>query len=224
MPASPAATAGATPVGVVEPLPRLPSRRPPARGEQRRAALLSALEEQLRARPLAEVSVGSIAEAAGLGRSAFYFYFPTKEAAVAELLSELFDEMLGGAGDFLGHVGEPRDAVRSGLARVLAAWEEHRLLMRAMLDARDRDPAVRELWDRWLERFVEPLAVIVAEQRGGAATPGPDVRELVRALIAMNERLMERYVRGPADDTDATMLCDTLAHVWLASIYTGVTA
>jgi AcrR family transcriptional regulator len=185
-------------------------------------ALLSALEEQLQTRPLADVSVGAIAEAAGLGRSAFYFYFPTKEAAVAELLGELFDEMLGGAGDFLGQVGEPPEAVRRGLARVLEAWGEHRLLMRAMLDARDRDPAVRELWDRWLDRFVEPVAAIVAAQRAGV--PGPDAADLVRALIAMNERLLERYVRGPEDATVAAALCDTLVHVWQSAIYTGVTA
>ena len=56
-----------------------------ARGEHRRAALLHALEAQLQERALADISVASITREAGVARSAFYFYFPSKNAAVAEL-------------------------------------------------------------------------------------------------------------------------------------------
>ena len=60
------------------PSDRLFDRRPAARGDRRREDLLEALETQLRTRSLTEVSVAELTEAAGVTRSAFYFYFDSK--------------------------------------------------------------------------------------------------------------------------------------------------
>ncbi|MCW3010456.1 MAG: hypothetical protein JWO90_860, partial [Solirubrobacterales bacterium] len=152
-------------------LPTLAPRRPEPKGEVRRAALLAALEELLRERPLAAVGVSEVSAKAGLTRSAFYFYFPGKEAAVTELLHGVFEEMLGGARTWMNGEGDPRDGLGTALEGTVRLWREHRHLILAMLDARDGDPAVRALWDWWIERFVPPLGSAVEGVRAGGGAP-----------------------------------------------------
>jgi AcrR family transcriptional regulator len=205
------------------PLPTLPGRRAEPRGEVRRTALLIALEELLRERPLADVGIAEIASAAGLKRSAFYFYFPSKEAAVTELLHGIFDEMLAGAQAWLSGQGDPQDSLHSALAGTAARWGEHRHLLLAMLDARDGDGDVRTLWDSWIELFVAPLAgAVEAERAAGHAPPGPAAPLLVRLLLGMNERAFERSARADAGAEETAELVAALASTWAAAIYGGV--
>jgi AcrR family transcriptional regulator len=203
-------------------LPALPARRPEPRGEVRRAALLTALEELLRDRRLADVGVTEITRAAGVTRSAFYFYFPSKEAAVTELLRAVFDEMLEGARGWLDGGGddETRVNLQAALAGTAMHWRAHRHLMLGMLDARDTDPAVRELWESWIELFVGPLAAIVeAERAQGRAPAGTEAALIVRLLLGMNERALERNVRADADEHETEVLVEALTMTWLATIY-----
>lgn len=205
-------------------LPTLEPRRAEPRGEIRRAALLDALETLLRERPLHEVSIGQIATKAGVKRSAFYFYFPSKEAAVTELLRDVFAEMISGAQGWIEGEGDPRDSLRTALEGTIRLWRAHRHLILAMLDARD-DPAVRELWDSWIEMFVVPLAQAVERDRARerAATDGPPPATLIRLLLGMNERALEHHVRRGEDEAQAAELATALTQTWLRAIY-GTTA
>jgi AcrR family transcriptional regulator len=200
-------------------LPTLPGRRPEPRGEVRRAELLAALEQLLRERPLGALSIGEISRAAGLGRSAFYFYFPSKEAAVTELLRGIFEGMLDGARAWIDGRGEPRDSLRLALEGTATLWRAHRHLLLGMLDARG-DATVQELWDSWIERFVEPLAGAVdAEREAGRAPAGTPSPVLIRLLLGMNERALEHNVRRDAGEDETRELVDALTSAWLAAIY-----
>ena len=48
-------------------------RRPPARGDQRRSALLRSLDEHLQESSLESINIADISRRAGVTRSAFYF-------------------------------------------------------------------------------------------------------------------------------------------------------
>jgi AcrR family transcriptional regulator len=206
--------AGATP------LPRLPERRRRPVGEERRQALLVATERLLHERPLAEVSVGDIASAAGVTRSGFYFYYPNKAAVVTELLGDVFAEMVEGAGDFIRGAGDPAESVRAAMASTWTLWHGHQGVILAMLDARGTDPAVRELWDAWLDRFVEPLTEGIRRQRdSGHALPGPDAADLVRVLLSANERTFERLSRADGTPDEVRRVIDALSAVWSGAIY-----
>lgn len=206
-------------------LPGLPERRGPTKGERRRESLLAALAGLLEERPLAEIGVGDITERAGVGRSAFYFYFASKEAAVTEVLRGLADEILGDAKAFLaGDADDPADAVREALAGTARAWVAHRHLVLAMLDAAAGDDEVRALWEQWMDVFRVPLTQRIAdEQETGRATTAADPERLADVLLSMNERSLERHLRDepshPASTTDAVV--DALTAVWLTTIYGG---
>ncbi|MCK9247499.1 MAG: TetR/AcrR family transcriptional regulator [Solirubrobacteraceae bacterium] len=201
-------------------LPALQSRRTEPKGEVRRAALLEALETLLQERDLAKISVGQIASRAGLTRSAFYFYFSSKEAAVTELLREVWAGMVDGAQKWNEGTDDPRAALGDALRGTTELWRRHRRLILALLDAQG-DPAVRELYDSWIELFVEPLAgtVDAERRRGRAPQDGPPADMLVRLLLGMNERALERHVRRDEDEAQAAALAEAITQTWLLAIY-----
>jgi AcrR family transcriptional regulator len=200
--------------------PRLAERRKPYRGEARRAAILRALEDLLQERSLDQISVADISEAAGVKRNTFYFYFANKSVAVAALLSELFSEMFAGAIPFIEHDQDRERSVRLAIDNTVASWEKHHLLFRAVLDASHSDNKVREFWNEWLARFVDPVAATIdAERSEGRAAPGPDAITLATALTQMNVQLLDRFGRTGFTAEDTELARETLFHIWFRAIY-----
>jgi AcrR family transcriptional regulator len=190
-------------------------RRPQPRGEQRRDRLLQALEEQLQLHPFADVSIARVADAAGLGRSAFYFYFGSKHDAVTQLLGDVFEEEIARVGEILDGAGDQRENIGDGLAFIVKSWRERRTLLLAMLDARDGDAEARLIWEHWLERYEEFATEYISR---AAAIDVPKSRALAHALIAMNERALERHLRSGADRDSADELLGALVHIWQTSL------
>jgi AcrR family transcriptional regulator len=190
-------------------------RRPQPRGEQRRVRLLQALEQQLQLQRFADVSIADVADAAGLGRSAFYFYFSSKHDAVTQLLGDVFEEEIAGVGEILYGAGEPRENIDDGIAFVVRSWRERRTLLLAMFDARDGDAEARLIWEHWLGRYEEFAADYITRT---AAIDVPKSRVLAHVLIAMNEGALERHLRCDGDLTSADELHEALVHVWHTSL------
>ena len=67
-------------------------RRPAQRSDRRRDAILDALDRWLQQSSLETVNIAEVAQQAGVSRSAFYFYFENKAAAVAALTERILDE------------------------------------------------------------------------------------------------------------------------------------
>jgi AcrR family transcriptional regulator len=197
-------------------------RAAPSRGDQRRSALLRALDDLLRSRPLHELRIAEITRAAGLTRSAFYFYFPTKAAAVAALLQEFYEELLAAASDWYdGTKGSPRSRLEAGFANSIALWRTRAYLLAAMLDASGSDRDVRELWEGWITRFVDRIAARIAEDRQlGIATGDSDPRALATVLMGAALHVMERDVRAlTAGDMPDDSLSAALGTTWHRAIY-----
>ncbi len=187
-----------------------------------RQRILESLEELLRTSSIDELSVNEIAAAAGVRRTGFYFYFPSKAVAVATLLDELYDETFTGASQFMTRSNDPTVALRAAFENLWALWQRHRPLMLAVLDARATDREAAEIWERWLERFVAPVAEVVSIDRSaGVAAPGPEPALLLRPLLSMNERSLERLLRtgGTAEQVAAEL--DALAVIWSRTLYGG---
>ena len=85
-------------------------RRPPQKGDQRRSALLESLDQHLQESSFESVNIADISRRAGVTRSAFYFYFENKAAAVAALMEELYDEIFAVSRELTSgrrHPGDP---------------------------------------------------------------------------------------------------------------------
>ena len=188
------------------------------KGDERRTGRLAALDDQLQESTLDAINIADISKRAGVTRSAFYFYFENKAAAVAALMDDMYDEGLDAA-ELLGGAGSMRDRLAAAIRAIFVGWGERRHLYRALLDARAASPGVRDQWDAFQQSFIGVLAdVIESERASGAAPDGVDAHAVATALLDLNDRTLARVVRAPVDfDWDRHI--DAVVHVWLSSIY-----
>ncbi|WP_205473267.1 TetR/AcrR family transcriptional regulator [Nocardioides sp. SYSU D00038] len=186
-------------------------------GDRRRSALLHALDEHLQDSSLDSITIADISRAAGVTRSAFYFYFENKAAAVAALMEDMYDQAFVATGELTG-AGTPAENIEATIRGLFAAWEQHRHLFRAMLDARATSPAVREMWESDRLSFVEPVAEMIrGERAAGRAPDGVDAAALASVLLELNDRMLERLALGGPLEREE--LVAAVVQVWLRTIY-----
>uniref|UniRef100_A0A5Q5CEC6 Transcriptional regulator, TetR family n=1 Tax=Mycobacterium sp. (strain JLS) TaxID=164757 RepID=A0A5Q5CEC6_MYCSJ len=196
-------------------------RRPAQRSDLRREAILDALDRWLQQSSVETVNIAEVAQQAGVTRSAFYFYFENKAAAVAALTERILDETIAVNQALTSASGSPRARVHKMLAGLFGLCERHRHLFQAMLEVRGSSPAVRSIWDDARESFVDSIAELIRTERSaGVAPPGVDARVLATVLLEFNDRMLERLTLG------GPLAADELRHgaaaVWLSSVY-GIT-
>ena len=77
---------------------------------------------------------------------------------------------------------------------------------------------VREMWDADRLSFVEPLAEMIrTERESGRAPAGPDPVVLATVLLELNDRALERVVRGGTLSVDEQV--EAVTTIWLRTIY-----
>jgi AcrR family transcriptional regulator len=187
-----------------------------------RAALVEAAAELLRQGTTP--TVAQAAEAAHVGRTTAYRYFPTQESLLIELT------VTTDVGDLEALVAEPVDAdgAPARLLEVLERFTRHvhgqqvqyrtalRLYQDQWLDAHaggDPDPMVREgRRGRWLEACVAPLA---------GSVPKEELDRLVHALSLLMgaEALVVLRDVCHLDTDDAVALVDWVARVLLDATF-----
>ncbi|MBX7433197.1 TetR/AcrR family transcriptional regulator [Mycobacterium sp. Y57] len=198
-------------------------RRQPQKSDLRRSAILESLDHHLRESGFDGINIADVTRRAGVTRSAFYFYFENKAAAVAALLEPMYDDGFI-AGDILTDTARtPRYRIRAMVEALLDTADQHRYLLEAMLDAKATSPAIRAVWDDARESFVPTVAaMIAAERRAGRAPDGPPTEVIAGMLLEFNDRLLERYTLGGPLTRD--QLRDGAETVWLRTVYGDVGA
>lgn len=194
----------------------------PRRGDERRAALLHALERLLAERPLARIGVADISAAAGVTRSGFYFYFATKGAAVAALLEEFRDQMLrAGSAWYDDDDTEPLERVAATVAASAHLWREHAHLLVAMLDAAEVDAEAREIWSSWTQTFIHRISLrIAADARAGTVQTRAEPEALAILLMGATAAAMESDVRATAAGRPVDgALATALVELWHRTLY-----
>ena len=186
--------------------------------DQRRAALLESLDTLLRETRLEDINIADISRRAGLTRSAFYFYFENKAAAVAALLEPMYDDGFLASDILTATTRPPRDRIRAMLEALLDTVDQHRYLLEAMLEARATNPAIRRVWDDARDSFIPELSAMIADERAaGRAGDGPPTEVLAELLLEFNDRLLERYTVGGRLTRD--QLVDGAEALWLGTLY-----
>ncbi|CRZ13913.1 TetR/AcrR family transcriptional regulator [Mycolicibacterium neworleansense] len=196
-------------------------RRQPQRSDQRRTAILVALDDHLRQTGFDALNIAEVARQAGVGRSAFYFYFENKATAVAALVEPMYEALFAANHILADTTRPPRDRVHDTIEAVLRTAEDHRYLVQAMLEARGSSGAVRDLWDAARESFVPTVAaVITAERTAGRAPGGVDPVVLATLLMEFNDRLLERFIVG--GPLSRQQLLEGAEAMWMGSIFGAV--
>ena len=190
-------------------------------GDERELAILTTAEQLLKNRPLADISVDDLAKGAGISRPTFYFYFKSKEAVLLSLLEPMItraDAEYNGAAGRLP--ADPRRVWRAGIKAFFVAFDSHRAVARAGAEAIASNAEFRAVWSSFMQKWIDQTAaLIVAERARGAAPDTIPAIDLATSLNQMNERTMMAALSAEQPAVDHDRVVDTLAHIWVTSIY-----
>lgn len=174
--------------------------RPAGEPTRAQAAIVAATERLLQERALHELSVADIIAAAGISRTSFYAYFPSKTAVVAAGLRRVMDQVMVAVEPLHADTGtNPEAAVRLSLQRWVDVCKRHGALLRAVSEQWPHDAELRELWSGMLDTMAVGTARVIGDARdAGAAPPGAPSRALAACLMWGYERVLHVALVGDA--------------------------
>ena len=195
-------------------------------GDDRERAILATAERLLEERPLADFSVDDLAKGAGISRPTFYFYFPSKNAVLLSLLDQVNTRAHAAIAALGGKLsGDPTTAWRARIEAFFEVSGSHRAVAVAGAAAKATNPEVRQLWSTLMHRWISSTAAAIrAERRRGAAPDIVPAEDLSVALNMLSERVMAATFTAEERAIPEDRVIDTLAHIWVASIYYDVEA
>jgi AcrR family transcriptional regulator len=166
-----------------------------------------------------DLGVERIATTAGISRTAFYFYFSDKrelltrlaEAVMADLYREA-DRWFSGDGD------DPKGEVRTAIENIAALYDEHRALLRVIVEVSTYDEEVAGFWREIIGRFVDATrGRIETEQAAGNVRTFP-AEPTAFALVWMGERVLyQLVVQDP--EFSRQQAVDALVDIFVRTIY-----
>jgi TetR/AcrR family transcriptional regulator, ethionamide resistance regulator len=191
-------------------------------GDDRELAILTTAERLLEERPLADISVDDLAKGAGLSRPTFYFYFPSKDAVLLTLVEQVIVEADSALETMVANPPADVKALwRNGINLFVETFGSHRAVSLAA-DAARTNKDLRELWSRFMQKWVGHIATVIESERArGAAPMTLPARELSAALNLLNEKVMLTSFADERPSVPNERLLETLVHIWVTSIYGG---
>ena len=201
--------------GVDHPAPRTStpiSAREGAQTENRQqvqAAIMEAVEGLFaEGNAYADISVDRIAKAAGISRTAFYFYFADKRELITAMAAQMSQQLFDQAVDFFSGEAGSTDELRDVLGAVYDLYRSHGALARAVVEVSTYDEEIAVFWRGLLTRFIDAVEARVVRERG--ARTGAPARAVAFSLVWMTERtLYQQLVQGdpiPRDDAIAALV------------------
>ncbi|HWU20390.1 MAG TPA: TetR/AcrR family transcriptional regulator [Nocardioides sp.] len=186
----------------------------PTKGDQREHAILEATRTLLAGRNVNELTIDAIAKAAGVSRTAFYFYFPTKQAVVAALLDGLW-EQFGSTHGWFDSEGADRAGLLEHHHLVARVWHEHLPILTCTTGAVEYEPLI-EWVERARTRLVTGLATkIQRDQDAGIAPTGVGATALAEMIADLRESRMRAIaeLRGAAYDAGVADLTEVVLRI-----------
>lgn len=190
---------------------------------ERRAEVEEAILRSARAlidggSPYSALSVERVSRDAGIGRTAFYFYFRDKRELLMRLTVEVVEILYQQADRWWHGTGEDPDAeIRVSLTEITRLYLENSHLLRAVTEASMHDDEVRAFWNAVIGRFITASRErIEADLEAGRVTGAIDPFETSSALCWMTERRLYQLAR---DGGDADAVVDALTQIFMRSVY-----
>jgi AcrR family transcriptional regulator len=201
----------------------MPRRDEPLQAELRER-ILDTLRALLDERSFDLLSVADIIAAAGVSRASFYFYFQSKQAALAELVRRAVGQGHAAAKPWtssaINPAAEPRAALRAGIEAGADLWLANAGVLRAIVESWPADPHLRQLWLAQMDTFTEATVErIQADPAVTARLRGADIEALAASLTWLGERLYYLAAARVPPFDDRSVLVATLERVWTSTLY-----
>ncbi len=184
------------------------------------ASIYEAIEGFLADRSFRELTVEDVIAPTGLGRTAFYRYFPDLETVLLRRLAQIEEELGDATDSWLEPAPgvEPEDGLAQAALALAVVYRRHAALLRAFAEAAaagaDVEAAWRDLVGGFIDRARERIGALAQAGRVSIA----DTDEVARALVWMTERyLLETYGRGA--DVPTEVAANTVAQIWRRTLF-----
>ncbi|MCW3010385.1 MAG: TetR/AcrR family transcriptional regulator [Solirubrobacterales bacterium] len=191
-----------------------------AKRAQVQQAVLAATEELLGAGgSFQDLKIEKIATAAGISRTAFYFYFKDKRELLMRLAEDVTGELYGRADSwFSGDEGAPEDQVSEALSAIAKLYFEHGPLLRAIVEVSTYDEEIAVFWRALLQRFADATEHRITTEQAAGRSPEMPAGPTAFALVWMTERTFyQQMVQGaPAEPGE---LVAALNGIWIRAVY-----
>ncbi len=191
-----------------------------SRGDRQRDAIVAAVRELLQEQAFADLSVSTISERAGVARSGFYFYFDSKYAVLAVMLSDAMEEL-----DKLTHDFAPREADETPEAfatrmvgSAAAMFASNDPVMRACTLAQNTDAQIRDLMNDFEDTVIDKIVGLIG-QDAGASPVSDDLPALVRMLTATTAMTLSHDSAFVGRGEDPRRAVDVLERLWLTALW-----
>jgi TetR/AcrR family transcriptional regulator, ethionamide resistance regulator len=184
--------------------------------EESRAALLEAIRELVRERSYPELSVGEVADRAGIGRTLFYRYYDDLGDLLRHAGREPIEELLAAQTALHTDTGAPAESIRAAVANAVAVYSRHGAVLRAAAEGAVSDELIAEGHRRWRALFDE----LVANVLRGLPHAGEYFSDLDETAHAINllsaSYLLDAFGNEPRVSEEQAI--KTLTEIWLALI------
>lgn len=184
------------------------------KGDVRERAILDICETLLADKGYEAMTVGDIAQGAGITRGALYFYFGSKQEVVTALVARTV-EHLWERSRATAQSEEPRQAIAAAMRRTVELWNEHGLVMRTAIDLSLTVPEIGELWNHTADLFIAAITAVLERAGVQPGTEPEQASAMARALCWMIERTFYHASQESREKLqEASMTCE---HIWLTS-------
>jgi TetR/AcrR family transcriptional regulator, ethionamide resistance regulator len=179
-----------------------------------RAALLRLLNEGI---PFKDLTVDELARAAGLSRTAFYFYFPAKSQVLMVLMAEAAEESYAESERWWSGEGPPEQLIRAALEGNMRVFLRHQAVFRTAAEVIHYDEEFHAFYKGLVDRFVTATTEHLRRERDLGRLREIDIEAVPRALVWMGERCQN--VLLAVEGRDPQEVVDALATIWVHTLY-----
>jgi TetR/AcrR family transcriptional regulator, ethionamide resistance regulator len=173
------------------------------RRNETREQILEAARRELKTKPFRELTVDDLMQGTGMTRTAFYRFFPDREAVLLDLLEDVWSALAEardaeGAGD---------DMSADSIARLRELLAENRSLLKAVADATASDEEVEESYRAFMRGYwIDDLTDRIRKAQGQGQAQGLDPELAGEALGWMAERMVTQTLDREPDEVLDTII------------------
>ena len=182
------------------------------RRQEVRQQILEVARRELQVKPFRELTVDELMHPTGLTRTAFYRFFPDREAVLVDLLEEVWSA-LAAARDMQAADGNVPTA--ASMARLQELVAENRAVLKAIADAAPGDEDVENSYRTFMHSFwIEDIAARIRQAQEAGLAQGLDPDVAGEALGWMAERWVTQSL-----DRDSGEVLDTVIAIIARCLY-----
>lgn len=193
------------------------------RGDRHRLEIQRAVRDLLVDVPLADVTVSAITRRVGLSRSNFYFYYESKYAVLAAIVSDCLNELDRATANFAPRADDEAPAifVARMIGTAAAIYATQRPALSACTLQRNSDPELLIVLVTHIDRVVDKITTMLTAEvtRGSAAPICGDVAMLVRTLVVTTAHVLAGDTAYLGDGDDPRRSVVVLEALWLGAFW-----